>query len=71
MRSELKETIQHGMKVITQPIQPELDETTACNKATETEPDPGILQFIEKHQEIPKEDAAVMPVGEPRKRHRV
>jgi hypothetical protein len=26
---------------------------------------------MEEHQEIPKEEAAVMPVGEPRKRRRV
>jgi hypothetical protein len=30
-----------------------------------------MMQFIEEHQEIPKEDAAVMPVGEPSKRRRV
>jgi hypothetical protein len=46
-------------------------ETTACNGATETEPNPGIMQSIQEHQEIPKEEAAVMPVGEPRKRCRV
>jgi HD superfamily phosphohydrolase len=70
-RSELKETSQHGMKVIIQPIQSELDETTACNGLTETEHDPGMMQSIEEHQEIPKEDATVMPVGERRKRRRV
>jgi hypothetical protein len=36
-----------------------------------TEPDPGMMQSTEKHQEIPKGEAAVMPVGEPRKRRRV
>jgi hypothetical protein len=30
-----------------------------------------MMQSIEEHQEIPKEDAAVMPVGGPRKRRRV
>jgi hypothetical protein len=59
------------MKVIIQPIQLELDEATACNGATETEPNPGIMQSIEENQEIPKGEAAVMPVGEPRKRCRV
>jgi hypothetical protein len=62
MRSELKETIQHGMKVVIQLIQSELDETTACNKATETEPIPQMMQSIEEHQDIPKGEAAVMPV---------
>jgi hypothetical protein len=35
------------------------------------EPDPGMMQSTEEHQEIPKGEAAVMPVGEPRKRRRV
>jgi hypothetical protein len=46
-------------------------ETTACQEATETEPDPRMMQSIKEHQEISKEEAAVMPVGEPRKRRRV
>jgi hypothetical protein len=71
MGSELKGTIQHGMKVVIQPIRSELDETTACNGATKTQPDPGMMQSIEEHQEVSKEDAAVMPFGEPRKRRRV
>jgi hypothetical protein len=45
----------------------------ACLGKTEadtekTEPDPGMMQSTEEHQEIPKGEAAVMPVGEPRKR---
>jgi hypothetical protein len=36
-----------------------------------TEPDPGMMQSTEKHQEIPKGEATVMPVGESRKRRRV
>jgi hypothetical protein len=59
------------MKAVIQSIRSELDETTACNEATETEPDPRMMQSTEEHQEIPKEDAAVMPVGKPRKRSRV
>jgi hypothetical protein len=46
-------------------------ETTACNEVTETKLDPGLMQSLEEHQDIPKGEAAVMPVGEPRKRHRV
>jgi hypothetical protein len=46
-------------------------ETTACQEATETEPNPGMLQSIEGHQEIPKGEAAGMPVVGPRKRRRV
>jgi hypothetical protein len=48
-------------------------ETTSCHaemKATKTEPDPGMMQSVEEHQEIPIEDAAVMPVGGLRKRRR-
>jgi hypothetical protein len=71
MRSELKKTIQREMKAATQPIRPELDETSACNEATETKPNPGMMQSTEEHQEIPKGEAAVMLVGGPRKRRRV
>jgi hypothetical protein len=46
-------------------------EMTACSEVTETEPDPEMMQSTEEHQEIPNEEATVMPVGEPRKRHRV
>jgi hypothetical protein len=52
-------------------IRSELDEMTTCQEATETEPNPGMMQSIEEHQEIPKEDAVVMLVGEPRKWDRV
>jgi hypothetical protein len=38
-------------------------ETTACQEATErTELDPGMMQSIGEHQEVPKEEAIVMPV---------
>jgi hypothetical protein len=67
-RSELKETIQREMRAAIQFVSSELHETTSCNGATETKPDPGLMQSIEEHQEIPKK--AVMPVGEPRKRRR-
>jgi hypothetical protein len=33
--SELKETIQHEMKAVIQPIWSELDETTTCNGVTD------------------------------------
>jgi hypothetical protein len=52
-------------------FQSELKETTTCQLATETKPDPRMKQSVEEHQEIPKEDAALMRVGEPRKRLRV
>jgi hypothetical protein len=35
-----------------------------------TEPDPGKMQSVDEHQEIPEEDAAVMPVGGLKKRRR-
>jgi hypothetical protein len=63
----LKQTIKHEMKAVIQPIRSELDDTTAGQEATETEPNPGMMQSIEEHQEIPKGEAMVMPVGEPRK----
>jgi hypothetical protein len=45
--------------------------THTCRKETETKSDPDMMQATEEHQEIPTEHAAVMPVGEPRKQHRV
>jgi hypothetical protein len=50
-------------------------ETTTCHKTMEadtekTEPDLGMMQSIGEHQEVPKEEAAVMPVGGLRKEHR-
>jgi hypothetical protein len=44
---------------------------TTCREATEAEPDPGMMQSIEEHQEISKGEAAAMPVRGPRKRRRV
>jgi hypothetical protein len=70
IRSEL-EAIQHEIRAVIQPIQSELDETTACNEATETEPDPGMMQSVAEHQEAPKGEATVMPVREPRRQRRV
>jgi hypothetical protein len=71
MRSEWKETIQHEIKAVIQPIRSELDEKTACNEATETAQDPGMMQPIDEHQEIPKGETAVMLVGGLWKRRRV
>jgi hypothetical protein len=45
-------------------------ETASSQEATKTKPDPGMMQSAEEHQDIPKEDAAVMPVGGLRKRRR-
>jgi hypothetical protein len=43
-------------------------EKTACQEATETEPNPRMMQSIEEHEEIPKGEATGVPVGRPRKR---
>jgi hypothetical protein len=42
-RSEFEGTIQREIKAVVQPVRAELDETTAYNGATETEPDPGMM----------------------------
>jgi hypothetical protein len=62
MRSVLEKIIQRKMRAVTQPIRSELHETTACNEATETKPEPGMKQSIKEHQNILNEDAAVIPV---------
>jgi hypothetical protein len=48
-RSKLKETIQCGIKAVIQPIRTKLDEMTTCQEATETEPNPGMMQSKEEH----------------------
>jgi hypothetical protein len=82
IRSERDETNQQrGENVMTrinhetQSPQKVYQEKAACQEATEadaeeTEPDPGMMQSAGEHQEIPKEEAAVMPVGGLRKRRR-
>jgi hypothetical protein len=80
--SERDETIQQRVENVmmritheTQSLQKACLETTAAQEATEadtekTEPDPGMMQSVGEHQEVPKEDAAVMPVRGLRKRRR-
>jgi hypothetical protein len=46
----------------------------ACHKAKEAdavkiEPDPGMMQFIREHHEVPEGDAVVKPVEGLKKRH--
>jgi hypothetical protein len=65
------ENLKRMMKEMLRTNQDGLKEMTACNEVTETEPKPGMIQSKEEHQEIPKGEAAVIPVGGPRKRHRV
>jgi hypothetical protein len=45
-------------------------EKAPSQEATETKPDPGMMQSVEEHQEIPMEYAAVIAVGGLRKRCR-
>jgi hypothetical protein len=40
-------------------------------EAMKIEKDPGVMQSMEEDQDMSTEDAAVVPVGEPRKRRRV
>jgi hypothetical protein len=47
----------------------------ACHEATEAytediQPDPRMMQSVAEHQEVPKEEAVVMPIGRLRKRRR-
>jgi dihydroxyacetone kinase-like predicted kinase len=58
-RFEMEESIQREMRALIKPVQSELDETAACNGATETEPDLQMMQPIE---------AAVVSVVRERKR---
>jgi hypothetical protein len=46
MRPELEESIQREMRAIIHPIWSEFNDTTSCNEATETKPEPGMMQSI-------------------------
>jgi hypothetical protein len=53
----------------------EFQETTVCHEATEADmekivPDSGMMQSVAEHQEVPREDAAVVPVRGLRKQRR-
>jgi hypothetical protein len=59
----------------TQSLQKTCQETTACHEATEAytekiQNDPIIMRSVAEYQEVPKEEAAVMPVGGLRKQRR-
>jgi hypothetical protein len=77
--SERDETIQQCVKNImvriiheTQNLQKACIDMTTCHEVMESDiekiqPDPLMIQSIAEHQEVPKEDAEVMPVGGLRK----
>jgi hypothetical protein len=51
------------------------NKSTACQDAMEANPekieqDPGMMQSVEEHQDVPNEDVAVMPVKGLKKRRR-
>jgi hypothetical protein len=70
IREEIKSG-QAEMRSIIRAFRSEMKETITWRGATETKRNPGLMQSIEEHQEIPKGEAAVMPIGGPRERCRV
>jgi hypothetical protein len=85
IRSERDEMIQQWVENIvmcviheTPSLQKACLETTACHETEKetadtekTEPDPGMMRCIEEYQQIPKGEAAVIPIRGLRKRRRV
>jgi hypothetical protein len=72
---ELREEIKSGQEEIKSIADMKVDslEMTACHEKMEActekiEPDPRMIQSVAEHQEVPKGEAAVMPVRGPRKR---
>jgi hypothetical protein len=58
IRSELEGTIKHQM----QHFLSYADESTQnLPEATRIEKDPGMMQSVEEHQDVPREEAAIMP----------
>jgi hypothetical protein len=80
IQSELDETIQQRVENImtrvnhkTQSLQKACQETIACHEVMEActekiQSDPRMMQSVVEHEEVPKEEAEVMPVGGLRKR---
>jgi hypothetical protein len=72
-QDDLLKTVKEEMRAMVDSCHKEM---MACLGKTEvdtekTDPDPGMMQPTEEHQEFTRKDAAVMPVGEPRKPCRV
>jgi hypothetical protein len=70
-----EERMKANMDACMADIKDNREETMTCHGATEAdiekiEPDSGMMQSIAEHQEISREDAAVMPVGGLRKQRR-
>jgi hypothetical protein len=73
-----KETVETRHREFEEPTSADMkacQETTVCHEATETDiekigPDSGMMQSVAEHQEVPREDAAVMPVRQLRKQRR-
>jgi hypothetical protein len=79
-QDDLLKTVKEEIKAYHEEMMAMLDanheRTKACLGKMEadtekTEPNTGMMQSTEEHQEIPKGEATVMPVGEPRKRRRI
>jgi hypothetical protein len=69
---ELTETVETTHRECEEPSSAEMK---VCHEATETdiekiEPDSGMMQSVAEHQEVPREDASVMPVRGLRKQRR-
>jgi hypothetical protein len=61
----------HDEETAIHSIKDDQNETNAYNEATEKiEQDPGMMQSMEEHQDVPIEEVAVTPVKGPKKRHR-
>jgi hypothetical protein len=75
---ELTEAVKQTHRECEEPTSADMkacQETTVCHEATEEdiekiELDSGMMQSVAEHQEIPREDAAVMPVRGLRKQRR-
>jgi hypothetical protein len=78
IKKELKSShaeIKSTVSAIEEKMDAWIADMKACQEATEaytekTMPDPGMMQSIGEHQEVPKEEAAVMLVGGLRKQRR-
>jgi hypothetical protein len=70
---DLIKTVKEEMRAMVDACHKEMMACLGKTEADREKPDPdlGMMQSAEEHQEFTKKDAAVIPVGEPRKRRRV
>jgi hypothetical protein len=70
IQENLKRTMEEMMNMNQAKTDGKLKELTETIEKTQTEPSPEMMQPVGEHQEVPREEAAVIPVSGWKRRHR-